>query len=178
MQYQLNRAAGFDPSKPDDYTRIVSVAWSGDVAAHDFFRSELNAQRAGRRLVPLLWQLHQEGIKINVITHSLGARVLLTALNILGEQHTDLLDHAFLWQPAVADNALTNRTTGDPHPFKTGVFPYAHRAARQFAVLHSANDSILGGSVRLDLIARHLGVSIAEARALVSPNGPAAPTAR
>jgi len=90
--------------------------------------------------VPLLRQLQQEGIRINVITHSLGARVLLTALNILG----------------------------DPHPFKTGVFPYAHRAAKQFVVLHSVNDPILGGRARIELIARHLGVSVAEARARVA----------
>jgi len=148
MEHQLNRAAGFEGFDRDGgeaYTRILGVAWSGDVLAHDFHRSELNAQRAGRRLVPLLRQLHQAGIKINVITHSLGARVLLTALNILGEHHTDLLDHAFLWQPAVADNALSNSPASDPHPFKVGVFPYAHRAAKQFVVLHTVNDGILGG---------------------------------
>ncbi|OOG23480.1 hypothetical protein B1C78_11135 [Thioalkalivibrio denitrificans] len=168
LEYQLNRAAGFDGRDYEPYTRILAVAWSGDVLAHDFHRSELNAQRAGRRLVPLLWQLHEAGLKINVITHSLGARVLLTALNVLGEQHTDLLDHAFLWQPAVADNALSNSPASDPNPFKVGVFPYAHRAARQFVVLHSVNDPILGGRPRLALIARHLGVSTAELNARVA----------
>jgi hypothetical protein len=81
---------------------------------------------------------------------------------------TDLLDHAFLWQPAVADNALSNSPASDPNPFKAGVFPYAHRAAKQFVVLHSVNDPILGGRSRMALIARHLGVSTAELNARVA----------
>ena len=50
---------------------------------------------------------------------------------------------------AVADNALSNDMSTDPHPLSIGVFPYAHRGARQFVVLHSQNDGILGGDFDL-----------------------------
>jgi hypothetical protein len=38
-------------------------------------QAELNAMAAGRRMVPLLQQLQDAGIAVNLITHSLGARV-------------------------------------------------------------------------------------------------------
>jgi hypothetical protein len=38
-------------------------------------------------------------------------------------------------------------------PLGIGVFPYAHRAAKQFVVLHSRNDGILGGRFNLARLA-------------------------
>ncbi|MCL1488054.1 MAG: hypothetical protein MH186_09245 [Marinobacter sp.] len=100
---------------------------------------------SGRRLAPLLLQLANAGIAINLLSHSLGARVALTALNIMGIiGKRDLVDHLFLWQPAVADNALTNDSSRDVHPLGLGVFPAAHSAARKIVVLHSRGDGILG----------------------------------
>ncbi|MDN6319410.1 MAG: hypothetical protein L0J77_06565 [Marinobacter sp.] len=53
---------------------------------------------------------------------------------------SNLVDHLFLRQPAVADNALTNETSRDVHPLGLGVFP----SARKIVVLHSRGDGILG----------------------------------
>ncbi|MBQ0833321.1 alpha/beta hydrolase [Marinobacter sp.] len=145
MEYQLNRAAGFDGKDWMPYSRIINISWPGNTGATDFMQAELNAMASGRRLVPILHQLANAGIAINIITHSLGARVGLTALNILGTTgHQNLVDHLFLWQPAVADNALTNDSTRDAHPLGLGVFPSAHSAARKIVVLHSRGDGILG----------------------------------
>jgi hypothetical protein len=145
MEYRLNRAAGFDGKDWMPYSRIINVSWPGDTGSTDFMQAELNAMAAGRRLAPLLQQLHSAGIAINIITHSLGARVALTALNLLGSiGYRDLVDHLFLWQPAVADNALTNQASRDVHPLGLGVFPEAHGAARRIVVLHSKGDGILG----------------------------------
>lgn len=145
MEYRLNSAAGMTDDDWRPYTRIVGVAWSGDTGAVDFFQAELNAMAAGRRLVALLTQLHEAGIAINVISHSLGARVILTALNILGEQgHHQVLDNLYLWQPAVADNALVNDPSQDSHPLGMGIFPDAHTAVRKVVVLLSQEDGILG----------------------------------
>src|SRR5690554_6203219 len=66
-------------------------------------------------------------------------------MNILAETHQKTIDHVFLWQPAVADNALSNRIENDTHPFGAGVLPKAHQAAKQIIVLHSSNDGVLGG---------------------------------
>ena len=145
MEYQLNRAAGFDGQDWMPYSRIINISWPGNTSATDFMQAELNAMAAGRRLAPLLLQLAEAGIAINLISHSLGARVALTALNIVGAiGKSNLVDHLFLWQPAVADNALTNDTSRDVHPFGLGVFPSAHSATRKIVVLHSRGDGILG----------------------------------
>jgi len=145
MEYQLNRAAGFDGEDWMPYSRIINVSWPGNTGTTDFIQAEFNAMSSGRRLVGLFQQLQGAGIAINVITHSLGARVALTALNILATlQRTDIVDHLFLWEPAVADNALSNDPENDVHPLGLGVFPAAHRAARQIVILHSRGDGILG----------------------------------
>lgn len=145
MEYELNRAAGFDGQDWVPYSRLIHISWPGNTGATDFTQSELNAMTAGRRLVPILRQLAEAGIAINLVTHSLGARVALTALNILGTLGRDnLVDHLFLWEPAVADNALTNAVERDAHPLAMGVFPTAYRAARQIVVLHSRGDGVLG----------------------------------
>ncbi|MFC3285021.1 hypothetical protein [Litchfieldella rifensis] len=145
MEYRLNRAAGMAEDDWRQYTRLVRVAWPGDTGSTDFFQAELNAMAAGRRLVALLGQLDEAGIAINVISHSLGARVILTALNILGEQgHHRVVDNLYLWQPAVADNALSNDPSQDSHPLGMGVFPDAYKAVRNVVVLHSQEDGVLG----------------------------------
>ncbi|MFC7296784.1 alpha/beta hydrolase, partial [Marinobacter aromaticivorans] len=156
MEYQLNRAAGFDGQDWMPYSRIINISWPGNTGAIDFMQAELNAMASGRRLVPLLHQLANAGIAINIITHSLGARVGLTALNILGTTgHHNLVDHLFLWQPAVADNALTNDSSRDVHPLGLGVFPSAHSAAGKIVVLHSRGDGILGPANSKELL-RHI----------------------
>ncbi|MGM0823594.1 MAG: hypothetical protein ACQEUY_02600 [Pseudomonadota bacterium] len=145
MEHQLNRAAGMTEEDWRPYTRMVGIAWLGDTGSIDFFQAELNAMAAGRRLVALLEQLNDAGIAINIISHSLGARVVLTALNILGEQERyQWIDNVYLWEPAVADNALVNDASQDSHPLGMGVFPDAHKAVRKVVVLHSEEDGILG----------------------------------
>ncbi|MGM0825218.1 MAG: hypothetical protein ACQEUY_10900 [Pseudomonadota bacterium] len=145
MEHQLNRAAGMTEEDWRPYTRMVGIAWLGDTGSVDFFQAELNAMAAGRRLVALLEQLNDAGIAINIISHSLGARVVLTALNILGEQDRhQWVDNIYLWEPAVADNALVNDASQDSHPLGMGVFPDAHKAVKKVVVLHSEEDGILG----------------------------------
>lgn len=148
IEYQLNQAAGYqghDQQNPHPYQRILCIAWEGNVGSTNFYGATLNALTAGRRLSAILHQLVEANIKINLMAHSLGARVILTAMNLLAETHTQAIDHVFLWQPAVADNALSNRIENDTHPFGAGVFPQAHQAAKQIIVLHSSNDGVLGG---------------------------------
>lgn len=179
MEYNLNRAAGL--GGPDDadwrwehYTRCIGVSWAGDHGATAFTDSEIHAVQAGRRLIPLLRQLHDAGITVSVITHSLGARVLLTALNILANEESDAgIENAILWQPAVSMVALTPQTDAekwqqewaerherdpDDHgltsdrealarrdPLGTAVFGHAHRRAERFLVLHTDQDNTLSG---------------------------------
>lgn len=64
------------------------------------------------------------------------------ALNILAdpdmpEKYRNAVNNVFLWEPAIADNALTNSLDKDVHPIKMDVFPYAHLACPSITVLHS-----------------------------------------
>ncbi|MBO0037437.1 alpha/beta hydrolase, partial [Listeria monocytogenes] len=77
----------------------------------EFFQSEIYANESGRVLAKVLKKLIAEGVKINILTHSLGARVALSALNILGDfdgAYDEKIDNLIMWEPAVADNAFTN----------------------------------------------------------------------
>jgi hypothetical protein len=142
MESYLNEAAGFDGEDYSPYTRIIGIAWDGDHGRLNFWASEMAANRAGRRFAAVLRQLKEEDIKVNVITHSLGARVLLTALNLLGDSDGAPIDQAFLWQPAVEQYALSD---ADTHQGRLGheAFPHAHRGVKRLVVLHSDGDGIL-----------------------------------
>lgn len=151
MEYELNRAAGFDTNGDgyeedwSKYTRIINVAWSGDVPSYNYVQAEKNANLACQKLVPLLYQLKENGIKVNIIAHSLGNRVLLGLLNIAGSAGwNDVVENAFMWQPAVPDTALSNDPKADTSILRNWQFIHAYKAAKRFVVLHSQNDNILG----------------------------------
>jgi hypothetical protein len=145
MEHQLNRAAGFDGKDYGPFTRLIGVAWDGDHGETNFWDSEVAANRAGRRLLPVLRQLVDEGVKVNVITHSLGARVILTALNVRGETDDTPLDQVILWQPAIDQHALSNEPE-HAGPLGHETFPHAGRGAARFVILHSDRDGILSPS--------------------------------
>jgi hypothetical protein len=145
MEHTLNRAAAGGAVDWSQYQRLLGVAWSGDFGALGFWDGELGAARGGRRLVPLLEQLADAGLAVNLIAHSLGARVVLTALNILGQRRNEpVVDQVFLWEPAVANTALTNDPARDVSPLKHDHFPDAHTAAGRMVILFSEYDGILG----------------------------------
>ncbi|SEP18863.1 alpha/beta hydrolase [Aquisalimonas asiatica] len=147
MEYNLNRAAGLGGENDDDwpwerYTRCIGVTWTGDNGTRNFKESQTAAVVAGRRLVPLLRQLHDAGVAVTLMGHSLGARVVLSALHV----HADTDDPRRVVDTALSpapDNECDD--PDDPSPLGTAVFPRAHRAAERFLVLHSNGDNVLGG---------------------------------
>ncbi|MCP1676599.1 uncharacterized protein involved in type VI secretion and phage assembly [Natronocella acetinitrilica] len=147
MEYQLNRAAGFDGIDHSKYTRIVGVTWSGDLGATRFWEGELSANLAGRRLLPVLQQLSEAGIQVNLISHSLGARVALTALNLRAELGAPPIRQLILWQPAVSQSSLAPAPADAPS-LGHEHFPAAHRGVERILVLHSRRDGVLGASPR------------------------------
>ncbi|MBN6085386.1 alpha/beta hydrolase [Aggregatibacter actinomycetemcomitans] len=158
VEYHLNLAASgkknlSDFEQWDKYSRIVGVTWSGSVDPDlNFFRAEMYANEAGRKLATVLKKLLDKGIKINIITHSLGARVALSAMNILGDmegQYDNRIDNLILWEAAVADNALTNLDNYEAkkafNPIAMEIFPYANKVPKHITVLYSQEDGVLGG---------------------------------
>nr|WP_297461427.1 alpha/beta hydrolase [uncultured Halomonas sp.] len=165
MEYQLNRAARMTDDDWRPYSRVVGIAWPGNTGSTDFVEAEFSAMQSGRRLVTVLGQLIDAKLSINIVSHSLGARVVLTALNILGDRISgQCIDNLFLWEPAVADNALSpdspftaaalkggydegfdQASPGrETHPLGMDTFPLAHRSIKNVVVLHSREDGILG----------------------------------
>ncbi|WGE53432.1 alpha/beta hydrolase [Actinobacillus equuli] len=157
VEYYLNLAAlgkqnpeaNLTPEDWMKYSRIIGVTWSGSVSPSMVFsRAEMYANEAGRELAKVLIQLIDAKIQINVITHSLGARVALAALNILGDYDGDLdpkVDNLIMWEAAVADNAITGNYTREKNPLAMELFPFAHRAVKRMRILYSQGDGVLGG---------------------------------
>ncbi|MDG2951027.1 alpha/beta hydrolase, partial [Exercitatus varius] len=112
-----------------------------------FFRAEMYANEAGRELAKVLIQLIEAEIRINIITHSLGARVALSALNILGDfdgKYNEKIDNLIMWEAAVADNAVTDTYTRAKNPVAMELFPFAHKAVKRMRILYSQEDGVLG----------------------------------
>ena len=148
MEYELNRTAlGREPAGEDwkRYTRIIHVAWSGDVSAVNYIEAEHKAAHAGRQLPLLLRQLQDAGIRTNLLAHSLGNRVGLVALHEQGKVgRRQLVEHFFLWQPAVPDTALSNDPAADTSLLRNWRLTHAHEGAKRFVVLYSQEDNVLG----------------------------------
>ncbi len=155
VEYYLNLAASgkLDSEEPfidwEKYSRVIGVTWSGSVTpSRVFFRAEMYANEAGRELARVLITLFEANIKVNIITHSLGARVALSALNILGDfdgMYDEKIDNLIMWEAAVADNAITDSYTRDKNPVAMELFPFAHKAVKRIRVVYSGEDGVLDG---------------------------------
>ena len=160
VEYYLNLAASGKQTPEanlsaedwEKYSRIIGVTWSGSVTPSlVFFRAEMYANEAGRELAKVLIQLIEAEIRINIITHSLGARVALSALNILGDfdgKYNEKVDNLIMWEAAVADNAMTDTYTRAKNPVAMELFPFAHKAVKRMRILYSQEDGVLDGDSR------------------------------
>lgn len=148
MEDNLNRATGqFDRTDYRKYQRIVQVIWPGNVAQPLYLESEERANVAGAALAVILHNIlttHPD-MEINVIAHSMGNRVLLTALNQLGakREYHEKINHVFLWDAAVPDTALSNDPTKDVSPRENCAFIHAMDAVKKVTVLYSKYDHVL-----------------------------------
>ena len=152
VEYYLNLAASGATSvnaKLNDwtkYSRIIGVTWSGSVdPSRTFFRAEIYANEAGRKLAKDISILLENNIQVNIITHSLGARVALAALNILGDANQPKkIKNLIMLEAAVADNAITANYTREKNPVAMELFPFAYKAAEYIRIMYSKEDGVLG----------------------------------
>ncbi len=126
----------------DKFTRIIGVLWPGKEGETNFADAELPAAHSGQALVALIKQLHQANISINIIAHSLGNKLLLNAMQLLAEkeQLTNCINHAFLWEAAVPNVALSTMYEYD---LTLNTFPRAYEAANKITILYSDADEVL-----------------------------------
>ena len=152
VEYYLNLAASGATSantKLSDwkkYSRIIGVTWSGSVdPSRTFFRAEIYANEAGRKLAKDISTLLENNIQVNIITHSLGARVALAALNILGDANQPKkIKNLIMLEAAVADNAITANYTREKNPVAMELFPFAYKAVEYIRIMYSKEDGVLG----------------------------------
>jgi len=146
MEYNLNQATGqLHEVSYSNYARMIHVAWQGDPASElDYMAAVEQAKKAAVKLVKVIEQLQPKGIQINIIAHSLGNEVLLKAMDLLGEQgKADCIDHVFMWDPSVPNDALSSPATND-NLCGLYQFPHATKTAKKITVLYSQDDNILG----------------------------------
>ena len=149
MEDNLNTATNqFDHKNYSKYTRLIHVAWSGDLGLMDYMEAEEPANQAGEKLLTLIKQLRENDIKIYVIAHSLGNRVLLTLLNQVGLLFPNAIENCFLWQAAIVNTALSSDRNADKTLKQNSSFIYAHLASKKFVVLYSKKDDVLAYAYR------------------------------
>lgn len=151
MENNLNSANGFlGFGNNSDYRRIINVAWKGDPSSLlDYMAVEPMAMIVGRALVPVIHQLVQAGISVNLIGHSAGCIVLIHAMNELALHPAPTgepwLDHVFFWEAAMPDVVLSPRANElDRSVYRRWQTSRSHQAAKVSYVLYSHNDNILG----------------------------------
>ena len=117
----LNNAAGFNKDY-SEFTRALFIAWPGEPKSPaDYMTANAQSKKTGRAFAEVLLQLRNfsPDMEINVIAHSQGNGVMLSAFDYLGEYHASKkVNHAFVWQAALPFTALNgeSESTGiNPH---------------------------------------------------------------
>ncbi|MBK2314683.1 alpha/beta hydrolase, partial [Francisella philomiragia] len=96
LEYSLNKAAGWDEKSLDDYNRIVQIAWQGNPKApYDYSAAIAMSEFAGQKLAIIIDYLKQNGIKVNIMAHSLGNAVIMNTLKNVSTP----VDQALCWEP-------------------------------------------------------------------------------
>ena len=159
LEHHLNQAAGFDGEDYRLFSRCLFISWLGNPKNRlDYIKAVRESVRLGPILAELIQTLHSQisDLKLHVIAHSQGNGILLHALNNLPQ---DMVEHAFFWQAAIPNNALSDHGLYSPNPPNLDALsqkhahnlwfcPHAHRAAKRITVLFSQNDNILGRLLR------------------------------
>jgi pimeloyl-ACP methyl ester carboxylesterase len=139
---------------------LLAFLWKGDFGEGLFSRAQHAAENTGHVFADFLGAVARQapGARIVVLTHSLGAEVVLEALRGMQEAHERAaVDNLILVQGAVPAHSVYQWTvkyqqipSGPSEQMKpeqvdqcTGRYAGAIRMARQFVYTFSANDQVL-----------------------------------
>lgn len=139
----------------DGYGLVIGFAWPGWNSAPGYFPARKSANRSGLLLRKLLQQLQPAAAAIDVQTHSLGARVALSALRAA---KTELVRNLLLSAPAVDRGILA----------KGRMFHNSLKACQRCLVYYSRRDKVLRHSFPLG----DLADGIQQALGLAGPQNP------
>ncbi len=89
--------------------------------------------------------MESQKLKNNIIAHSMGNRVLLKMMDLLGEDdsNADIIEHVFLCEAAVPQNALSDDPKKDISVKQNCHFINATKVAKKISVLYSKHDGVL-----------------------------------
>lgn len=120
---------------PGGYDLVIGYAWPGGWSTLSFPVAVIRANKAGKRFKATIEKLQFAAANIDVQTHSLGARVLMEALDLGGIT----LRNAFLLAAAIDDETLEKDEE---------YFEGAQHCSHVY-VLHSEEDPVLKTAYRL-----------------------------
>jgi esterase/lipase superfamily enzyme len=115
---------------PDGYGLVIGFLWPAFTTMPSYFLAVPNAEESAAFLLELINNLRGSALSVDVQTHSLGARVALTAL---ADPSSVFVDNLLLSAPAVDDHLL------EPDE---AFFPSMNGCNRCF-VFHSKKDKVL-----------------------------------
>lgn len=117
---------------PNRYDMIVGYSWPGGDDWHDWWKSKSRANGVARKFRFLLESLHGLNASVDLMSHSLGARVCLKALKET-DANDALVKNYYCMAPAVDNECL------EPDE----EFHDALNACERLFVFHSARDKVL-----------------------------------
>ena len=119
----------------DDSIPVISFLWPCHTKVSNYLAGRKNAATAGERLQQAVKLLLARGNKVNIVAHSLGCRVVLSALHKSGlwQYAEGKIGTVVLAAAAVASDALSS----------DGEFAAELVPAERLLVLYCRNDAIL-----------------------------------
>ncbi len=130
----------------EEFDLIIGYSWPGGDKGLEWWASKKRANAVARRFRFLVEKISAKTSSLDVMSHSLGARVVLKALK--QSQHESLLRNYFCTAPAV-DNEVLERGEEfhDSVSKNEGIF-----------VFHSKRDGVLAGAYRIAEFDNALGL--------------------
>jgi esterase/lipase superfamily enzyme len=142
---------------PGAYDHVVGYTWPGEDNFLEWYQAKSNANGAGRKFRMLINQM-PASFTVDVISHSLGARVVLKALKDRDSTSIKCQIRNYFCMAGAVDNEVLE--AGEE-------FSAALLATKRLFVLHSARDQVLSGAYRIAEIDNPIGLYGPEDKACV-----------
>jgi esterase/lipase superfamily enzyme len=130
------------------YHQVIGIAWPGGFTRASYLLAKMRANALGDSVFARLKKIVEAAKAVDIMTHSLGARVVLKALQNAAPD-SETVRNLFLTAPAVDDESIQE---GEKFFIST-------QACRKVYVLHSSNDKVLKLSYPLMDFDKALGLN-------------------
>jgi esterase/lipase superfamily enzyme len=143
------------------YDLVIGFSWPGGNSTFEWKDAVRRSNAVGRKFRHLLEQIRQEATGIDLISHSLGARVCLKALKNAKDGSGELVANYYCMAAAVDNESLE----------KGEEFFSSRNSVANIYVMHSARDGVLGGAYRLAELDNALGLFGPENKSEIDKKG-------